>query len=152
MAGCLDLDAPIVPGQAAAGISLGSAVETLLDACRDTFIEQHLANTCLQLPTSLVRYSSDPVALWARGGTIEQIEVRWGYRGALPGGIRIGATVAEVEAALGATTYDDDGNLVVARLPGAAFQTGTPKPDASHTGESVVRITACYIFVLNALV
>jgi hypothetical protein len=72
----LDLDAPIVPGVGAAGLTLDDDVAQLL-ARRTPF------STATLPRTGRTRHDFGPVSIWEARGRIDQIRLSEGYRGML---------------------------------------------------------------------
>jgi len=131
----IDLDAPILPGKAAAGISIGTPVNDLLGRSQST--------------TKLdgLKYDLGAVKVWSENGVITQVGVSSGYRGALEGGIRIGSTIAEVEDCFGCSVEEDDcDNLVVPGSPGWCFD--TEEWSGVHTVQDnrTARIVEIFVF------
>ncbi|MBF6589813.1 MAG: hypothetical protein IVW57_04685 [Ktedonobacterales bacterium] len=146
----LDLDAPIVPGQRAAGIALGArAADVLRRAGTRAFTEEPVINTCVQVPTGILRYRSAAVDFWAEDGAVIQVMVRGDYRGTIQGKVGIGATLGEAEAALGPIGEDDVGNPSASALPGMSFAVAPP-PRATRrrdpTDAGLATIQAITIF------
>jgi hypothetical protein len=111
----IDLDAPIVPGQSAAGLIIGSDVTPVLGGAQADNVE-NLAGITV--------YDFGPVRVWCSGMTIDQVGVRAGYRGYLNGSIRIGDSVSDVERLFCRQVQEDDeDNLVVPEFPGWCFET-----------------------------
>lgn len=110
----LILDAPIVPGQQAAGICLGTEIGGVLASLGPHVVEE--------LGCGTVRYSTTSVRFWVKNGAIDQIGVREGYQGRLFDTVVIGSRLADVEVALGRVVEDDEDNLVVLEVPGVIFE------------------------------
>jgi hypothetical protein len=109
----LDLDAPIIPGYAAAGLTLGQAPPDISEPVKGASA----------FPNGVLRLDYDSVSIWIASGAIVQIGVRERYRGMLDGMISIGSTIVDVEAHLGPVRADLDGNLVVEGGSGWCFET-----------------------------
>src|SRR3954470_6011962 len=87
----IDLDAPIVPGQSAGGIVLGSHLDKLVRETGDYFTLNQWPRPSRPLPEWYMRvfppppittvYTSAAIDLWVRDGAIDQIGVHDGYRG-----------------------------------------------------------------------
>lgn len=150
----LDLTAPILPGVGAAGLTLGTSVETIPSALREQFHAQRIINTCIQMPTASTHYTAPCVEFWTTDSVIDQIRVGIGYRGSLRGHICPGATVAEAEGVLGPISEDDEDNLIFADLPGVVLDVALPpgivlrtswaEADPAITSRAV--ITAIYVY------
>jgi hypothetical protein len=111
----LALHAPIRPGASAAGIALGSEIETVLATCE--------ASTVVAIPGGTI-HDFGPVKVWSRDRKIHQIGVYAGYAWTLDGAIRVGSTIAEVETHFRcAVIEDDDDVLIVPGSPGWCFET-----------------------------
>lgn len=116
----LDLDAPIVPGESAAGIRVGSRVTDLPADVLARFTVERRVNSCLPNAVMTI-YRSDSVNLWVENRVVDQVEVHGGYRGALKDAVGIGSTVAAVEERIGPVAEDDMDNLAIRDLPGLCF-------------------------------
>ena len=134
----IDLDAFIVPGKEAAGISLGVGVSELL------------ANVSPQLITTLsdgLKYDLGTVKVWVQSGIVTQIGVYSGYRGILPPAIHIGSTIAEVETCFGCSVTEDEGdNLIVPCSPGWCFDTESWGSSHRITDNRKARIAEIFVF------
>jgi hypothetical protein len=109
-----DLDAPIVPGKGAAGISLGSPMQSLLTKERPEAVDERRGCT---------RYDFGVVRIWVGPGGIDQVGVSRGYRGALDGIIRIDHH-RENQSSLRSIGRGRRGrHLVVPGSPGWCFET-----------------------------
>ncbi len=60
----MNIDAPIVPGESAAGIQLGSSIEELLNAHKNSFSSGEI----LKYSHTITRYRSAMVDVWVRKG------------------------------------------------------------------------------------
>jgi len=130
----LDLDAPIVPGEGAAGLRVGARVADLPPTALASFAVERRVNPCLPNAVLTV-YRSPAVTLTVENRVIDQIAVHGGYRGALAGDVRVGCSLAEAEARLGPVAADDLGQLVVRDLPGLRFEVADPVPVAVPAGD-----------------
>ncbi|MFN3652066.1 MAG: hypothetical protein ACK47B_21020 [Armatimonadota bacterium] len=133
----LDLDAPIVPGLCAAGISLGESAETIL-AWRP--------NRESILPDGCTRLEFGPVHVWLKDQAVMQIGVYRGYTGRLAERIGIASTIAEVESLLGPVIEDEEDNLVVAAVPGWCFETEEWVRQGGPRKNTVSRIVGIFVF------
>ncbi len=124
----MNIDAPIVPGESAAGIQLGSPIEELLNAQKNAFDSGEVVNLSPSFPLN-IRYRSAMVDVWAIKGRVEQIMVHDGYRGKLMGKIGLGSTVAGIERHIGAWEEDEEDNLVIRDCPGLFFRVEGYFPD-----------------------
>src|SRR5687768_11298075 len=103
-----DLDAPIIPGAAAAGLHLGQSIELVLD--------EHVPIATQYLATGK-SYTFWGVKLWADDQRISRIGLVHGYRGTLRGStIRIGSSGALLER-LGTIAFNDDHHMIIEGLP-----------------------------------
>jgi hypothetical protein len=132
-----DLDAPIIPGQSAAGVHLGDSITELLEQIHPQEIFRLHGGK---------RYNFGSVALWEKDGKIKQIGLFAGYRGTLAEGIGIGSTIGDIKDKFGAFVEDEEDNLVVKDVPGWCFETEAWL--ASHQAEPdlMLRITEIYVF------
>jgi hypothetical protein len=132
----IDDTAPIVPGQSAAGISVGGLVRKFLATAP-------MASTTKL--SSGERHDLGIVKVWANDGVITQIGVYSGYEGVLKSGIRIGSTIAEVEEYFACSVEEDeDDNLVVPNSPGWCFETeGWTLPETVSNNRNAKIISIC---------
>lgn len=142
----MDNTAPIIPGQSAAGIIIGSPIETILKDQRIHFRAEEVRNPCVVSAFPLVRYRSPMVDLWVRTGIIDQIMVHSGYAGKLRGIIGLGSTIADIETQIGLWGEDEEDNLVIQNLPGFCFTvegsfSGLDDPALRHA-----KIEEMYVF------
>jgi hypothetical protein len=78
---------------------------------------------------------------------IIQIGVYSGYRGVLQPGIRVGATISEVEQSFGCSVeQDEEDNLVVPTSPGWCFETEEWKSPQTVSNNRDARIVSIFIF------
>lgn len=110
-----DLDGPIVPGEQAAGIILGTEATNCLARTRPRQIE-HLPG--------VTRYDFGQVAIWESSGRVDQIALLPGYRGSIDGVVRIGSTIADVEAHFASPVQEDDED----NLARISHQAARPSP------------------------
>ena len=124
----MNIDAPIVPGESAAGIQLGSPIEEVLNAHKHSFSSGEVVRP--SFPTLVkTRYRSAMVDVWAIEGRVKQIMVHDGYRGKLMGKIGLGSTIADIERYIGAVEEDEDDTLVIRDFPGLFFEIEGYFPD-----------------------
>jgi hypothetical protein len=140
----LNLDAPILPGVGAAGLTLGGSVQGLRGIAAN---RRELNDGCELLDLGAV-------LVWAHRGLIKQIGVRGLYSGGVTkSGIRIGSTIQEAMRLLGPFVEDEEDNLVVTSLPGISFETepwhGEPGREALEDNLAA-RISAIYVFSVEA--
>jgi len=140
----IDLDASIVPGKAAAGISIGSAVSELLANIRPL--------TAIKLSGS-ERLDFGTIKIWARNGIVTQVGVYSGYRGMLQTTIHIGSTIADVEDCFGCPVeQDEEDNLIVPNSPGWCFETETWEKPQTASNNRNARILAIFVFKTDSSV
>jgi len=106
----LNLDAEIVPGVSAAGITIGQSVAAILKANSPDSIEQRIG--CRVLKFGSVWAFEKYNALWGGDdtgttGVVDQVCVHAGYRGKIAGSLGIGSRLSDIEAALGALEHVD---------------------------------------------
>jgi hypothetical protein len=135
-----DLDAPIVPGESAAGIRLGDPISSILEKVnpRQTILIH--SDKC---------YEFGPVSLWEENGEVTQIGLYAGYRGALAEAIRVGSTIQAVQEKLGQFVEDEDDNLVVESIPGWCFETENWLESRKVVPDPALKITEIYVFSLS---
>jgi hypothetical protein len=124
----MNIEAPIVPGESAAGIQLGSPIEEVLNKHKNYFSSGEVVNLSPSFPLN-IRYRSAMVDVWAIEGRVEQIMVHDGYRGKLMGKIGLGSTIADIERHIGAVEEDEEENLVSRDFPGLFFEIEGYFPD-----------------------
>ncbi len=117
----LDLDAPIVPGESAAGFRLHQRLGKSLDVedagFRRTPVRNHRGG-----PSGDFHYSSDAVDLWLTGeGVVIQIGVHGPYRGKLMDRVGLGMTIDDIERLVGPCAEDWQDNLSIIGIRGLAF-------------------------------
>jgi hypothetical protein len=122
----LDLAAPILPGEGAAGLRIGTRIPDLPAALLSRFTIHRRVNSCVPNAV-LTTYRADGITLYVENRVIDQIAVSGAYHGALSGphgSIGVGSTVAEVEQRIGTVVGDDEGNLSIAGISGLCFDVG----------------------------
>jgi hypothetical protein len=124
----MNIEAPIVPGESAAGIQLGSPIEEVLNEHNNSFSSGEVVNLSPSFPLN-IRYRSAMVDIWAIEGRVEQVMVHDGYRGKLMGNIGLGSTIADIERYIGAVEEDEEDNLVIRDFPGLFFEIEGYFPD-----------------------
>ena len=144
----MNIEAPIVPGESAAGIQLGSPIEETLKEQEPRFISEEVANPLVLLP-SITRYRSAMVDLWVRDGIVDQIMVHGGYRGKLMDKIGLGSTIADIERDIGAWEEDEEDNLVIRDLPGVGFEIEGYFPGLKDPAFRQAPIKEIYVFRLS---
>jgi hypothetical protein len=132
-----ELDAAIVPGCSAAGIRIGQELDPLLRFLRP--FETMQLHGCQRLRFPMVD-------LWVSDRKVEQIGVSRGYRGRVRDKIGIGATIAEIEAAFGSVTEDEEDNLIVAGEQGWCFEVEGYAPGRQPSECPQARISEIYVF------
>lgn len=103
----LDLDAPIVPGQSAAGYRIGMPIDEMPQEEQALFQPRPVLDNRGQ-PTGQTCYASDHVYLWVdAAGSIYSIGAGNGYRGKLFGSIGLGMTIDDIERLVGPVALDE---------------------------------------------
>lgn len=139
----MDISSPIIPGQSAGGITLGTAAATIPAIADGRLRQSYFASP--NLPDGFViRYRSAALEVWESGGAITRIIVREGYTGLIEETIGIGSTLAELEENAGTLEMDDDGTITLPDIPGISFTIDMAGADQEDPGESP--ITAIAIF------
>ena len=126
----MNIEAPIVPGESAAGIRVGSPIEEILKEQETHFTSEEIVNPFVPFPI-VTRYRSAMVDLWVKDGIVDQIMVHDGYRGKLMDNIGLGSTIADIERHIGAWEEDEEDNLVIRDCPGMCFEIEGYFPDLS---------------------
>ncbi len=134
----IQLDAPILPGERAAGIRVGEPIARLLEA--------HQPEAHVPLQEGRERFHFGPVWVWAENGRITQVGVSRGYSGRLAGRIGIGSTVRDVERLIGPIGEDDEDNLVVVGSPGWCFETEPWRPGTALEDNRDARLSWIFVF------
>lgn len=134
----VDLNAPIVPGQSAAGVSIGDSVTELLATIRPRSTRKLWSGESHDL---------GEIRVWAKKGVVTQIGVYAGYRGILQPSIHIGSSIAEVEDSFGCSVQEDeDDNLVVPSSPGWCFVTEEWRAPMTVSNNRNARIVSIFVF------
>lgn len=118
----MDIEAPIIPGQNAAGIQPGSPVEEIVARQEIDFQIEEINDPLAIRAVPLICYRSAMVDLWIEEGIIIQIMVHGAYRGKLKNVIGLGSTLADIEAHIGDWQEDEEDNFVIPGLPGLCFE------------------------------
>lgn len=118
----LDSSAPVVPGQRAAGVVLGSPMADVLGAVPEITFRMEPVHDAAGQRTRQRVYRSVMVDLWEGDGRVVQVRVHGPYAGRCLGRIGIGSTLAEVEAELGPVVENADGDYMIADVPGLLIQ------------------------------
>jgi hypothetical protein len=146
----VNIDAPIVPGESAAGIQLGSPIEEILNEQKNSFDFGEVVNLSPSFPLNK-RYRSAMVDVWVIEGRVEQIMVHDGYRGKLMGKIGLGSTFADSERHIGAWEEDEEDNLVIRDFPGLFFRVEGYFPDLKDPAFRFAPIKEIYVVNLSSL-
>jgi hypothetical protein len=109
-----DLNAPIIPGKSAAGLSIGQEVVP-------TMVFSHPIKTIAL--NDQMKIISDCVTLWIKNNKITQIGVSGKYHGRINDVIGIGSSINEVQRVLGQVIEGEEDNLIVPNIPGWCFET-----------------------------
>ena len=141
----MNIEAPIVPGESAAGILLGSPIEEILKEQEPHFISKEVVNPFI------TRYRSTMVDLWVREEMVDQIMVHDGYRGKLLDSIGLESTLADIERQIGTWEEDEEDNLVIGDLPGVGFEIEGYFPDLKDPALRSAPIKEIYVFSLSLL-
>ena len=132
-----DLNAPIIPGESAAGVRVGQPIEDILARVSpDATVEIH----------SGTKFEFGPVHLWVEDGKVSQVGVYAGYRGSLSQGIGIGSTLGGIQSALGPVVEDEDDNLIVGGMPGWCFETEEWVAGRQPEQNPDARVSEIYVF------
>jgi len=124
----MNIEAPIIPGESAAGIRLGSLIEEVLNEHTNSFDSGEIVKPTFPIRVT-TRYRSAMVDLGVIKGKVEQIMVHDGYRGKLMGTIGLGSTIADIERYIGPVEEDEEDNLVIRNIPGLVFEIEGYFPD-----------------------
>lgn len=112
----LDLNAPILPGQSAAGIQVGQAMAEVL---------HQVTALTTETSSTFTLYKFETVWVWSRDEIVDQIVVFEGYTGTLPSGVGLGISLAEVQRRMGLVVEDWDDTLRVEGSDGWCFDTSS---------------------------
>jgi hypothetical protein len=138
----VDLDATIIPGKGASGISIGTNLRDLPEGTRPQSVTPLLSGG--------LKHDLGSVKIWSKDGVITQVGVYSGYRGTLRSDIRVGSTLAEVEDCFGCPVEEnDEDNLVVPGFPGLCFDTEEWGGNHTISENRNARITAIYVFKVD---
>jgi len=142
----MNTKAPIIHGESAAGIQLGSPIEEVLKEQRNHFISVEVVNPFFP-EENITRYRSAMVDVWAKNGIVDQIMVHDGYRGKLKGIIGLGSTIADIERYIGSWEEDDEDNLVIRDLPGVGFEIEGYFPGLKDPAFRYAPIKEIFVFI-----
>jgi hypothetical protein len=145
----MDKTAPIIPGQSAAGIRIGTPVEAILKKQEIPFITEKIQNPFVAHSLPLMRYRSAMVDLWAEAGVINQIMVHNGYTGQLRSTIGLGSTIADIEKQIGPWGEDEEDNFVIQNLPGLCFAVEGYFSDLKDPALRLAKIIEMYVFEIK---
>jgi hypothetical protein len=135
------LDAPIVPGKSAAGISLGDNINDILLLAAPFTIRDWSQGKCYQFGSVIV---------WANGeGKVQQVGLYPGYTGKIAGTIGNGSTIGEIIALLGVVVEDEEDNLMVQGLSGVCFESSEWHSLQSATADPAATVREIFIFEEN---
>jgi hypothetical protein len=116
-----DLDAPLLPDEAAGGCHIGQSIDELR-AWAGEWLRIEPVLDYRHQPAGLTRYRSEALDLWVTSeGRISQIGVHGPYRGTLFGRIRLGMTIDDIERLVGPCAEDSEDNLIIRGVRGLAF-------------------------------
>jgi len=116
----IDITAPLIPGQNAASIMLGSPIEILKNDVKMFILESGINS--IDQSIELFRYCSNDVDIWTKNGAIDQIMVHGSYSGKLMGSIGIGSTISDIERTIGVCEEDEYDNFIILNVPGICFE------------------------------
>jgi hypothetical protein len=136
---------PLVPGESAAGIILGSSIETVIKP-GTLFQAEEIRSSFVIYPFPVIRYCSAMVDVWTKAGIITQIMVHDGYAGKLFNVIGLGSTIADIERFIGPCEEDEEDNLIVRDLPGFCFEVEGWFPNLRDPAFHQARIKEMYVF------
>jgi hypothetical protein len=132
-----NLDAPIIPGQSAAGLRIGQSLEEV--------VAHEKPNDIVPLHGA-TKYDFGSIHLWVADGTIFQIGLFAGYRGSMQGNIKIGSTLGEIQQTIGPVIEDEEDNLIVSSSPGWSFETEEWLEGHQPEKNANARVSEIYIF------
>jgi len=110
----LNLNAPIIPGQSAAGVRLGQTIDEIVATTQPT--------ATIQLHDSS-KLCFEYVNLWVKGNRVTQIGVSGKYQGTINGSVGIGSSIRDIQNTLGQVVEDEEDNLTVPSISGWCFET-----------------------------
>jgi hypothetical protein len=129
----LSLDAPIYPGNSAAGVAIGQGVDSLPEPLQRVQLGD------------VVRLDYTCVSVWLKDGRVNQVGVRQGYIGTLRHCIGIGSSIGDVDRLIGPVHEDLEDNLVVLGSPGWCFETSRWRGERLKDDHDS-HITAIFVF------
>jgi hypothetical protein len=136
-----DLNAPIIPGESAAGVRIGQPIEDILAwKSPDAVVEIH----------SCTKFEFGVVHLWVENGKVSQVGVCAGYRGSLMQGLGIGSTLGDIQSSFGPVVEDEDDNLIVEGRPGWCFETEEWMAGRQPEQNPNARVSQIYVFAVAA--
>ncbi len=142
----IDITAPIIPGQSAAGIRVGTAIDEVVQRLELDFTVEQIINPYVTLDPPAYRYRSAMVDLWVREGMIDQVMLHDGYRGKLMGKIGLGSTIADIEEMVGLWEEDEEDNLIIRGVPGLCFEVEGDFPDFADPVFRAAQVKAIFVY------
>ena len=115
------LDAPIIPGECAAGVELGQLVGPIIN--RQTPDESNVRRALTDPLAVAIEYRFGPVSLFTSSGRVNEVSVSQGYAGRLADVVTVGQMVTDVERLLGVSIPYSGGDdvIMLPSLPGCRF-------------------------------
>jgi hypothetical protein len=135
-----DLNAPIIPGESAAGVRIGQPIEDILGwKSPDAIVEVH----------SCTKFEFGAVHL---GGKWEGVAGRRVCRLSRlsDAGSGIGSTVGDIQSSFGPVVEDEDDNLIVEGRPGWCFETEEWMAGRQPEQNPNARVSEIYVFAVAA--
>ncbi|HKW22845.1 MAG TPA: hypothetical protein VJO13_15775 [Ktedonobacterales bacterium] len=129
-----DLDAPMMPGEAAGGFHIGQSVAELLETGDECFRSEPILNYQGR-QTGLTILRTDAVDLWVtKDNTIRQIGVHGAYSGMLFNQITLDMTIDDIERIIGPCAETSEDTLSIYGVRGLGFDVAF-RPDCFVPGD-----------------
>jgi len=111
----IDLTASILPGKSLAGITLGTAANTLIP-------QLEILAEYTEEP-GLVHYEIDSVDIWVKDGVVVKLAALDNYTGKIDNQVGIGSTVQKTFKVLGPLAENKKGEIRATQVQGLGFGT-----------------------------
>lgn len=138
-----DVDSPILPGFALAGIQIGSHLTEIYDDLKKV-VYDHSGNFWLEDPF-YIRYEKRgffSVVVHALNGKVIKLGALENYTGAMPSGVKLGMPLSVVKELEPNLVYDDfEENYCIEGMPGISIEVSDDEPRQ--------RVVAITVFVAD---
>lgn len=145
----IDLNAKIVPGQSAAGFTLGTKKNDIEKQVLDSFefIEIHSKHSSNFPP--LHEYRTTSLILHFNQDLLTQIRLIGNYKGKLEANLGLGDLVKDFELHYGQMTEGDEDELIFTNLKGMCFEVDDSKYNSDNWKSEIPNLPVTEIFIFN---